>query len=110
MFALNPEPEHPLHQYVTWDWRDRVSKYGPEKMKTFYHSLAQLSRLMVDTAENDYFDFQERVEMAHLSCWMLGCAEYGLLGTREMKVGYYDRTENKRALFSSNLCLQRMRK
>ena len=95
MFVLDPEPEHPLYPYVAWDWKDRVSKYSPEKLKTFYHSLAQLSRLMVDMAENDYFNFQERVEMVHLSCWMLGCAEYGLLSTREMKVGYYDHIEDK---------------
>ena len=90
-YALNPESPHPLCKYVAWPWRDRISKDGQEKFTKFSDYLSQLSRIVVEMAENNYFDPKERVEIAHVASWILGCTEYGLLSPQEMQVGYYDR-------------------
>jgi hypothetical protein len=50
-----------------------------------------MSKIVVDMAKKDYFSSSERVEIAHVMSWMLGCTEYGLLSTKEMQIGYYDR-------------------
>jgi hypothetical protein len=94
-FAINPRPKHSLYRYVAWPWRDRIHKDGPETFSLFCHYLTQVSRIVVEMAEEDYFDSQKRVEMVHVMCWMLGCREYGLLSTKDMQVGYYDRIEGK---------------
>ncbi|MFH0748784.1 MAG: hypothetical protein V1915_02540 [Candidatus Bathyarchaeota archaeon] len=93
-FAINPGSDHPLHAFVQWPWRDRVKKDGLEKFSLFYSFLAQLSRITVEMAEKNYFNSEERVEMAHLASGVLGCTEYGLLCTKEMRVGYYDRIKD----------------
>jgi hypothetical protein len=36
--------------------------------------------------EKDYCTSNERVELAHVISWMLGCAEYGVLSTKAMKL------------------------
>ena len=90
-YTINPGPNHPLCEYVAWPWRDRMSKDGQDKFTLFCSYLTQLSRMVVEMAEKGYFDSKERVEMAHLASCMLGCTEYGLLSTKEMQVGYYDR-------------------
>ncbi len=54
-----------------------------------------LSKLVVDMAENKYFDSSERVEITHLMSLMLGCTEYGSLSAKQMQIGYYDRISNK---------------
>lgn len=92
-FAINPPPNHPLYAYVAWPWRDRLTRDGADKFTLFCNYLSQLSRIVMDMAEQDYFDSKERVELAHVACWMLGCTEYGLLSTKEMHVGYYDRVD-----------------
>jgi len=94
-FAIDPDAEDPLQKYVAWSSKGRISKHGPEKFVTFYRLLSQLSRIVVDMAKQGYFDSSERVEMAHVMAWMLGCTEYGKLTTTHMEVGYYDRIENK---------------
>jgi hypothetical protein len=43
-----------------------------------------------------YFSSDERVEMAHVISWMLGCTEQGLISTKHFKIGYYDRIEDRR--------------
>jgi hypothetical protein len=43
----------------------------------------------------NYFNSAERVEMAHLASWMLGCTEYGLMSPAHWEVGYYDRLRFK---------------
>ena len=50
-----------------------------------------MSAIVVQLIENDYFASNERVELAHIMSWMLGCTEYGLLRTSGMEVGFYDR-------------------
>jgi len=42
-----------------------------------------------------YFASNERIEIAHVIAWMLGCTEYGLLSPSGMEVGYYDRLGDK---------------
>ncbi len=42
-------------------------------------------------AEKDYFRPEERVELAHVFSWMLGCTEYGQLSSQSWEIGYYDR-------------------
>jgi hypothetical protein len=46
-------------------------------------------------ARRKYFDSQERVEIAHVMSWMLGCTEYGSLSEKHMEVGYYDRVTDR---------------
>ena len=54
-----------------------------------------MSAIVVQLIENDYFASNERIEFAHVTSWMLGCTEYGMLRTSGMEVGYYDRLEDK---------------
>jgi hypothetical protein len=46
-------------------------------------------------AEKDYFHSKERVEMAHIVTWMLGCTEYGILSVGSWEIGYHDRIDDK---------------
>ena len=94
-FAIDPDAENPLQKYVAWSSEGGIAKHGPEKFVTFYRLLGQLSRIVVDMAKQGYFDSSERVEMAHVIAWMLGCTEYGKLTTTHMEIGYYDRIEDK---------------
>ncbi len=54
-----------------------------------------MSKAAAEMAERDYFASEERVEMAHLAAWTLGCTEYELLSTEEIQVGHYGRIEEK---------------
>ena len=45
--------------------------------------------------ESNYFESSERIELAHVMSWMLGCTEYGSLDTKHWELGYYDRIEGK---------------
>jgi hypothetical protein len=76
-FIINPEPDHPLHQYVAWSWKERMEKDGIKKCTDFYMFLNQFSRMIVELGEADCFSSHERVEMAHVVSGMLGCTEYG---------------------------------
>jgi hypothetical protein len=46
-------------------------------------------------ARKGYSSSTEKVEIAHVTSWMLGFTEYGKLSTAHMEVGYYDRIEDK---------------
>jgi hypothetical protein len=94
-FILNPEPDHPFHKYVAWPWKERIEKDGMKKSTDFYMFLNQFSRIIIEMGEADYFSSNERVEMAHVLSWLLGCTEYGQLSTTEMCIGYYDRIQNE---------------
>lgn len=94
-FAINPRAEHPLAKYVAWSSNDRIAKYGAEKFQVFSGLLSQLSRIVIDMAEKKYFDTSERVELAHVMSWMLGCTEYGLLSKKHMEIGYFDRITDR---------------
>ena len=94
-FSINPHDNDPLAKHLAWPQKDSIAKCGPEKFTLFCDFLSQLSKIVVNMAKNRYFDSSERVEIAHLMCWMLGCTEYGLLSTKYMEVGYYDRISAK---------------
>jgi hypothetical protein len=90
-YAIDPKDEDPFSLYVAWPWKEAQKKRGPEKFKQFYELLNRFSSIVLDMAANNYFNTKERVELAHVMSWMLGCTEYGLLSPQEMQVGYYDR-------------------
>jgi hypothetical protein len=90
-FAVDPNPENPLCKYGAWPWKDMLNERGSEKFTAFCCFLSRMSKIVVDMAKKDYFSSSERVEIAHVMSWMLGCTEYGLLSTKEMQIGYYDR-------------------
>jgi hypothetical protein len=94
-FIMNPEPDHPFHKYVAWPWKERIEKDGMKKFTDFYTFLNQFSRIIIEMGETDYFSSHERVEMAHIVSWLLGCTEYGQLSTTEMRIGLYDRIQNE---------------
>jgi len=84
-----------LEQYVAWLPEKRIMKVGQAKFNQFIDFLKNMSVIVVQLIENDYFASNERVELAHVMSWMLGCTEYGLLRTSGMEVGYYDRLDDK---------------
>ena len=93
-FAINPKTK-PFGRYVAWLAKERIGKTGRKKFTVFCDVLSRLSKIVTNLARKNYFRCTERVEVAHVMSWMLGCAEYGLLNTREMHVRYYDRIEDK---------------
>lgn len=94
-FAVNPDSQNPLNKCVAWDAEKRISKSGLDKFPEFCSLLSKMSGLVIEMLKNDYFGSTERVEIAHVMSWMLGCTEYGMLSTAHMEVGYYDRIEDK---------------
>ena len=73
----------------------RIAGYGQDKFNQFIDLLKNLSAIVVQMIENDYFASNERVELAHVTSWMFGCTEYGLLSASGMEIGYYDRLNDK---------------
>jgi hypothetical protein len=73
----------------------RIAGYGQDKFNQFIDLLKNLSAIVVQMIENDYFASNERVELAHFMSWMLGCTEYILLRSSGMEIGYYDRLGDK---------------
>jgi len=98
-FAVDPNIKNPLRKYVAWSSEYRIAKYGPKKSAEFYDLLEKMSKLVIQMIRSKYFSSDERVEMAHVMSWMLGCTEYGLLSTTHMEVGYFDRIEKKYCLY-----------
>jgi hypothetical protein len=94
-FAIDPKVGKPLEKYVAWTPDKRIAESGPEKFVAFCSFLSKLSRIAIDMVREDYFNSAQRVEMAHLASWMLGCTEYGLMSPAHWEVGYYDRLEDK---------------
>ena len=93
-FAIDPTKDNQLFKYAAWS-TERVAKIGEERFAMFCDFLSKMSRLVVEMAESKYFNSGERVELAHIMAWMLGCTEYGLLTKNSMEVGYFDRIEKK---------------
>lgn len=62
-----------------------------KKFADFVDFLSSMSGLSVKMIEREHFAFSERVELAHMMALTLGCTEYGVLSTKAMEVGYYDR-------------------
>jgi len=94
-FAVDPDTKDPLEKYVAWSPDERIAKYGPKKFMDFCDLLSKLSRLVLQMARKRYFESNDRVEMAHVMSWMLGCTEYGILSTEHLEVGYYDRIDDR---------------
>ena len=94
-FAIDPAVGNSLEQYVTWLPDKRIADFRQAKFNLFIDLLKNLSAIVVQLIENNYFASHERVELAHLMSWMLGCTEYGLLSTSGMEIGYYDRLDDK---------------
>ncbi len=94
-FSVDPNPDHPLTKYVAWPFEDKIIKRGENKFKKFYETLEAINKVVIQMIENDYFESSERIELAHITAWMLGCTEYGLLDTNHWEIGYYDRIEEK---------------
>lgn len=94
-YVIDPAAENSLQKYVAWLPEKRIVDYGQNKFNHFIDLLKNLSAIEVQMIENDYFTSNERVELAHIMSWMLGCTEYGLLRTSGMEVGYYDRLDDK---------------
>ena len=94
-YAIDPTAENSLEQYVAWLPQKRRGDFGQNKFNQFIDLLKNMSAIVVQIIENDYFASNERVELAHVMSWMLGCTEYGLLSTSGMEVGYYDRLDDK---------------
>ena len=94
-FFVNPDSDHPLAEYVAWPVEDTITERGADKFKRFYKTLDALSKVVIQMLESDYFESSERVELAHVTSWMLGCTEYGLLDTKHWELGYFDRIENR---------------
>lgn len=68
---------------------------GARAFNHFIDVLKNMNAITVELIEDDYFASSERVELAHIMSWMLGCTEYRALSTSGMEVGYYDRLEDK---------------
>ena len=94
-FVIDPAPKSNLAKYVAWNHEKRIADFGKSKFVQFIDVLKSLSAIVVEMIENDYFASSERVELAHVMSWMLGCTEYGLLSTSGVEVGYYDRICDK---------------
>jgi hypothetical protein len=94
-FAVDPASENPLNSYVAWELEKRIVMHGLKKVDDFTDFLCSMSKLAVEMVEKEYFASNERVELAHVMAWMLGCTEYGVLSTKAMEIGYYDRIEDK---------------
>jgi hypothetical protein len=94
-YAIDPAAGNSLEQYVAWLPEKRIMDYGQSKFNQFIDLLQKLSAIVVQIIENDYYASNERVELAHVMSWMLGCTEYGLLSTSGMEIGYYDRLVDK---------------
>lgn len=94
-FAVNPDSKNSLNKYVAWSPEKRLSTSGVDKFPEFCSLLSKMSSLVIGMLKNDYFGSAERVEIAHVMSWMLGCTEYGLMSPTHWEIGYYDRIEDK---------------
>ena len=94
-YVINPAVENSLERYVAWLPDKRIADFGQSKFNQFIDFLKNMSAIVVQLIENDYFASNERVELTHVMSWMLGCTEYGLLSSKGMEIGYYDRLDDK---------------
>ena len=94
-FVIDPDIHNPLNKYVVWGTEKRLSSSGVDKFPEFCNLLSKMGGLVIEMLRNDYFNLAERVEIAHVMSWMLGCTEYGIVSPQHFEVGYYDRIEDK---------------
>jgi len=69
-YAIDPTVENSLRQYVAWLPEKRIADYGQSKFNQFIDFLKNMSVLVIQLIENDYFASNERVELAHIMVWM----------------------------------------
>jgi hypothetical protein len=98
-FVIGPSPDHPLFRYEAWPWKKTLEKRGLVKFEAFCHFLNKLSAVVIEMAKQDYFSSEERMEMAHVMSWMLGCVEKTALMPQKkinsVLTGLYDRIDQK---------------
>ena len=94
-YVVDPVAGNCFEQYVAWLPDKRIADFGQNKFNQFIDLLKNMSAIVVQLIENDYFASNERIELAHVMSWMLGCTEYGLLSSKGMEIGYYDRLDDK---------------
>jgi hypothetical protein len=98
-FAVDPSVDSFLSKFSAWEPEKAVAEHGFEKSISFFRYLSELSRIAIKMMKDGYFDSEERVELAHVFSWMLGCAEYGLLSINHFEIGYYDRLKGKNCVY-----------
>jgi len=94
-FAVNPDSQNPLNKYVAWGTKERIFKSDVDKFPEFCSLLSRMSGLVIEMLKSDCFGSSERVEVAYLMSWMLGCTEYGKMSPTHWELGYYDRIKDK---------------
>jgi hypothetical protein len=94
-FAIDPPVESDLGQYISWCPEKKLAQMGQARFTSFIDLLKNLSALVVDAVENNYYASSERIKIAHIFSSMPGCTEYGMLRTTGMEIGFYDRLEDK---------------
>lgn len=94
-FVVDPSNDNGLYKFVAWNPEEAIKGRGLDKFALFCIFLSELSKVVVKMMKKKYFSSGERVELAHVFSWMLGCAEYGRLSTTHFEIGYYDRVEKK---------------
>jgi hypothetical protein len=94
-YSIDPDDADSLKKYVAWDYERRIAESGQEAFDVFCEILDRMSKFVVCLIEEGYFTSKQRVELAHVMSWMLGCTEYGLLSTKGFEIGYYDRIDHK---------------
>jgi hypothetical protein len=92
-FLIEPDINHSLNKYSSPIMKRR--QIDSTKYVALHNLLNQISRFMVDVTKANCFDSEDRAELVRVISMMLGCTEYGLLSTKEMEVGYYDRINDK---------------
>ncbi len=94
-YAIDPTTENSLEKYAAWQPEKRIANFGLSKFNQFIDLLKNMSSIVFQLIERDYFASKERVELANIVSWMVGCTEYGQLSASGMEVGYYDRLEDE---------------
>lgn len=69
-YVIDPAAGNSLEQYVAWLPEKRIADFGQNKFNLFIDLLKNLSALVVQMIENNYFASNERVELAHIMVWM----------------------------------------
>ena len=68
-FSIDPVKNN-LAQYVAWSPEKRIRDFGQSKFIQFIDVLKNMSAIVIEMIENDYFASNERVELAHVMSWM----------------------------------------
>jgi hypothetical protein len=69
-FAIDPNVKSNLAHYVAWSSEKRLLDFGQSKFIQFIDVLKDMSAIVIEIIENDYFASNEGVELAHVMSWM----------------------------------------